>query len=313
MDPCPAFVRINERGVKIGNMTRSFLFAAAVFLPVLAIAQTAPPRLEFEVASIRPAAPLDASVKIGMHIDGSQVRFTSLSVRDCMRLAWQVKDYQIVGPDWTGTDRWDITAKLPVGAKSDQAPDMLQKLLVDRFGITFHHDKREFAVYALVPAKGGLKLTETAPDAASDNAAVPKSGLNVSASGSAAGVFVDLGQGSWYSFADNKLVGHKLTMERIADALSRYMDKPVVDMTGAPANTYYDVSFAITADDYRTMLIRVAIRSGVSLPPEAVRLADAPTDSLAAAMEATGLRMESRKAPLDVMVIDHVEKAPTEN
>jgi uncharacterized protein (TIGR03435 family) len=297
------------------DMIRTFLFAAsATFLPVVAIAQTAPARLEFEVASIRPAAPLDASVKIGMHIDGSQVRFTSLSVRDCMRLAWQVKDYQIVGPDWIGTDRWDITAKLPAGTKSDQAPDMLQKLLVDRFGITFHHDTKEFAVYALMAAKGGLKLTETAADQASDNAAAaPKSGLNVSASGSAAGVFVDLGQGSWYSFADNKLVGHKLTMERIADTLSRYMDKPVVDMTGTPASTNYDVSFGITAEDYRTMLIRVAIRSGVSLPPEAVHLADAPTDSLAAAMEATGLRMDSRKAPLDVMVIDHVEKTPTEN
>jgi uncharacterized protein (TIGR03435 family) len=297
------------------DMPRTALFAViAAFIPLVAVAQTTPPRLEFEVASIRPAAPMDASVKIGMHIDGAQVRFTDLTVRECMRIAWEVKNYQIVGPDWVGSDRFDIAAKLPDGAKPDQVPEMLRNLLIDRFKITFHRDKKEFSVYALVAGKGGLKLKETAPDAAADNAdAAPKSGMNISARGSAAGVFVDLGQGSWYTFADNKLVGHKLTMERIAENLSRYMDKPVVDMTGAPANTNYDFSFEITPDDYRTMLIRSAIGAGVSLPPEAARLAEGPTDSLFAAMEAAGLKMDSRKAPLDVMVIDHADKTPTEN
>ena len=299
------------------EMTRTAVIAAVAallpLLPNLAIAQTKP-RLEFEVASIRPAAPMDASVKIGMHIDGSQVRFTDLSVRDCMRLAWQVKDYQIVGPEWVASDRWDITAKIPAGANSDQVPEMLQNLLADRFKITFHHDSKEFAVYALIAAKGGIKLKETAPDpnGPSDTAA-PKSNLNVNASGSAAGVFVDLGQGRYYSFADNKLVGHKLTMALIADTLSRYMDKPVVDMTGAPENTPYDLTFEISADDYRTMLIRTAIRNGVTLPPGAERLADLPTDTLTAAMEAAGLKLDSRKAPQDVMVIDHADKTPTEN
>lgn len=295
------------------EMTRTALLAAlAAVLPALVPAQAASPRLEFEVASIRPAAPMDASVKIGMHIDGSQVRFTDLSVRDCMRIAWQVKDYQVVGPEWIATDRFDIVAKLPAGANSDQVQEMLQNLLTDRFKITFHHDTKEFAVYALVPAKSGIKLKETAPDATTDSAA-PKSNLNVTASGSAAGVFVDLGQGAWYSFADNKLTGHKLNMTRIADTLSRYMDKPVVDMTGAPVNTNYDFSFEISADDYRTMLIRTALRNGVTLPPGAEKLADAPTDTLSAAMEASGLRLESRKAPQDVMVIDHADKTPGDN
>jgi uncharacterized protein (TIGR03435 family) len=102
-------------------------------------------------------------------------------------------------------------------------------------------------------------------------------------------------------------------MERIVDTLSRYMDKPVVDMTGATATANYDFTFEITADDYRTMLIRTAIKAGVSLPPEALRLADLPIDSLTTAMEAVGLRMDSRKAPVDVMVIDHADKTPTEN
>ena len=296
------------------EMPRTSVFVAIVaFIPVLVNAQPATPHLDFEVASIRPAPPMDASVKIGMHIDGAQVRFNDLSVRDCMRIAWAIKDFQVIGPDWVGSDRWDITAKLPEGARSDQVPEMLQNLLVERFKITFHHDKKEFAVYALVPGKGGLKLKETPADPASDAPAAPKSNLNVNASGSAAGVFVDFGNGSFYSFADNKLVGHKLTMALIADTLSRYVDKPVVNMTDAPATAYYDFTFEITPDDYRTMLIRTALKAGVSLPPEAMRLADASTDSLTTAMELAGIRLDSRKAPLDVMVIDHADKTPTEN
>ncbi len=291
-------------------MIRS-LFVA--FLPVIALAQTSPSHLEFEVASIRPAPPIDASVKIGVHIDGAQVRFNYLSVRDCMRYAWAVKEFQIVGPDWIGADRWDITAKLPAGANSDQVPEMLQNLLLSRFKLTFHREKKEFAVYALVAAKGGLKLKESAPDAVADAAPAPKSNVNVNAQGSAAGVFVDFGNGSYYTFADNKLVGHRLSMERIVDTLGRYTDKPVVDMTDAPPSKYYDFSFDITAEDWRTMLIRTAIKAGVSLPPEAVRLADASTDSLTTAMELVGLRLDSRKAPLDVMVVDHADKTPTEN
>jgi uncharacterized protein (TIGR03435 family) len=290
--------------------------ALAACLPLLVTAQTKPAHLEFEVASIRPAAPIDAqnaSVKIGIHIDGAQIRFTSLSLRDCMRYAWEIKDYQISGPDWVAADRWDIVAKLPAGSSSDQVPEMLQNLLTDRFKLTFHHDTKDVAVLALVLSKNGLKLHETPVDPnAPPPSAKPKS-INVNASGSAAGVFVDLGQGSSYSFADNKLVGKQLNMYRLADTLGRYMEKPVVDMTGIPDNKFYDFTFDISADDYRTMLIRTAIRNGITLPPGAEKLADLPTDTLAAAMEAAGLRLESRKAPQDVMVIDHADKTPTDN
>jgi len=295
------------------KMLRTPVIAAvAAFLPVLAVAQTAPSHLEYEVASIRPAPPMDASVKIGMHTDGAQVHFEFLSVRDCMRIAWQVKDFQIIGPDWIASDRFDITAKLPAGTfTDDQRREMLQNLLMDRFKISFHRDKKEFAVYALVLGKGGLKMKETAPDAQTD--AAPAKGINVNASGSAAGVFVDLGQGSYYTFADNKLVGHKLTMPRIADTLAAYMDKPVVDMTGLPDTKNYDFSLDITSDDYRVMLIRSAIKAGVSLPPQALALADGSIDSLYSSLDAAGLKMDPRKAPLDVMVIDHADKTPTDN
>ena len=265
---------------------------------------------EFEAASIRLVAPTEERVDIGMHIDGSLVRFNYLSVQACMRIAYDMKPYQLIGPEWIVTDRFNITAKLPAGASQDQVRLMLQNLLLDRFRMTVHREKRDFPVYAMTIGKGGLKLSETAPDAAADG---PKSSLDVKATGSAAGVFADLGNGAYFTFADNRLIGHKLPMWRVADLLSNFMDKPVIDMTGLGSTTNYDLSLAITADDYRTMQIRAALKSGISLPPEAAQMADSGTDSLFAALDAAGIRLESRKAPQDVIVIDHADKTPTEN
>jgi uncharacterized protein (TIGR03435 family) len=292
-------------------MTRTAVIAA--FLPVLALAQSAAPRPEFEVASIRPVGPTEQRVDLGMHVDGAQVRFNFLSLRDCMRIAYQMKDYQFVGPDWIGSDRYNITAKLPAGAGQDQVREMLQNLLLDRFKMTVHHDTKDFPVYALVPGKNGIKLKESAPDAADAAGVAAKPALDVKASGSAAGVFVDLGNGSFFTFADNHLVGHKMPMWRLADMLSTFMDKPVIDMTGASTTTNYDLSLEITPEDYRTMQIRSALRNGVSLPAAAAQLADLPTDSLTSALENAGLRLDSRKAAQDVIVIDKADKTPTEN
>lgn len=294
------------------KMLRKGFAAAAIFLPAIALAQTAPSGLQFEVASVRPAPPLDQSVKIGVHTDGSQVRFDYLSLRDCIRIAWQVKDFQVVGPDWIATDRYIINAKVPAGgANQDQRAEMLRNLLLDRFKITFHKEKKEFQVYGLELAKGGLKMKETEPDGTEN--APPANGANVNAQGSAAGVFVNLGGGAYFTFADNKLVGHKLDMTRISDTLASYMDKPVVNLTGLDDTKHYDFSFDITPDDYRVMLVRSAIRAGVNLPPEALRLADGPIDSLYSAMDAVGLKMNPQKAPIDVIVVDKADKNPTEN
>jgi uncharacterized protein (TIGR03435 family) len=268
---------------------------------------------EFEAASVRPVATTEQRVDIGMHIDGSLVRFNYLSLLACMRIAYEMKPYQFIGPEWIVTDHFNIMAKLPAGASQDQVRAMLQNLLLDRFRMTVHREKRDFPVYAMTLGKGGLKLKETAPDEAAPDAGAPKSSLDVKATGSAAGVFADLGNGAYFTFADNQLIGQKLPMWRVADLLSNFMDKPVIDMTGLSSTTNYDLSLEITADDYRTMQIRAALKSGINLPPEAPQMADLPTDSLTAAIEAAGMRLESRKAPQDVIVIDHADKTPTEN
>src|SRR5215831_5017721 len=125
------------------DMARNAILAAlTAFLPVLAVAQTAPAHLEFEVASIRPSPPMEGKVDIGMHIDGAQVRFNFLSVREFARIAWQLKDFQVVGPDWASSDRFNIVAKVPPGSTQDQIHEMMQNLLIDRFKMTYHREKR---------------------------------------------------------------------------------------------------------------------------------------------------------------------------
>ena len=118
---------------------------------------------EFEVASIKPSAPVVDRVNVGVHVDGAQVRCTYLSLKDYIRMAYNVKDHQIVGPDWLGSDRFDIAAKVPEGGR-DKIREMLQSLLKDRFHMKFHSDSKEFPVYALVVGKGGPKMKESPLD-----------------------------------------------------------------------------------------------------------------------------------------------------
>jgi uncharacterized protein (TIGR03435 family) len=286
------------------------------FLPVTlaacaAFAQSVAPRLEFEVASIKPSPPITDNAHIGLRIDGAQVYCTSWSLKDYIRIAYRVKDYQIEGPDWSATERFDISAKLPSGATREQVNDMLQSLLADRFKLTFHRIKKEFPVYVLVVAKGGGKLKESDLNgiAAGDFSKPPDT---IAASGSAAGVSVDLGKGSAFTFANNKLQVKRLPTARFAALLERFVDRPVVDMSNLTG--VYDYDITVTEEDYRGMLIRSAITAGVVLQPEVQRMAMADIgESLASGLQALGLKLEARKAPLDVMVLDHAERTPTEN
>jgi uncharacterized protein (TIGR03435 family) len=101
-------------------------------------------------------------------------------------------------------------------------------------------------------------------------------------------------------------------MEVFASNLERFADRPIVDKTGL--NGQFDFTFDINPEDYQPMLIRSAIAAGVSLPPQALRLLDGSSSaSLSDALEQIGLRLEPRKEPLDVMVVDSANKTPSEN
>jgi len=274
-------------------------------------AESAAPRPEFEVASIKPspAAAPGGHVNVGLHVDGAQVLCTWFSLADYIGMAYDVKPYQVSGPAWLQSERFDIAAKVPTGER-EHIRAMIQSLLADRFKMQMHREKKEMPVYALTVAKSGSKLKET-PDA--ESAATDRPGeANVAAQGGPGGVSVNLGNGSSFAFSNNQFVAKKIAMRGFADSLGRFMDRPIVDMTDLKG--MYDFTLDITAEDYRAMLIRSAIAAGVQLPPEALRALDLSSgDSLYQAIEKLGLKLEPRKAPVEVLVIDHMEKMPTEN
>lgn len=164
---------------------RLMSFRAACFAAVvatLALAQTPPTAplafptapLAFEVASIKAAGPLDpmairqGKTHLGLKVDGAICDIGSFSLRDLIRTAYAVKDYQISGADSLGTpldaQRFNIQATLPNGATEKNVPQMLQSLLAERFKLVIHRETRDLPIYALIVAKGGPKLKEAEPD-----------------------------------------------------------------------------------------------------------------------------------------------------
>jgi uncharacterized protein (TIGR03435 family) len=283
------------------------------FAAVAACAQTPPAPVEFEVASVKPSAQTADRVNVGVHVDGAQVHISDFSLQDYIRVAYRVKNYQVTGPDWL-SERFNVDAKLPEGATREQVPDMLQSLLTSRFEMKMHRESKDFPVYALTVASGGMKLKEVPPDKNDDAAAsgVQGAATDVSASGGRGGVSVNLGKGSSFTFANNKLEAKKLTMTTFADMLARFVDRPVVDRTDLKGS--YDFTIDLTTEDYMAMLIQSAVTAGVTLPPEALRLLDgASHDSLYGALRSFGLKLEPSKAPLEVLVIDHILKTPVAN
>ena len=278
-------------------MKRRAIFAILLAAPLFA--------QQFEVASIKPFAP--GQVAAGLHVDGAQIRVVGLSLRDYLGLAYKIKATLITGPDWTATERFDIAATLPAGSTPAQIPEMLQALLADRFQMKTHKDKKEFPVYALLVAKGGSKMKESPPDTDAE-----KGTSSVATTGAGNGVNVNYGHGTSYTFANNRFEAHKLTMRLFAGNLERFADRQIVDMTGLTGP--YDFAFDVAPEDYRAMLLRSAVWVGANLPPEAQKMLDESSPAaLGDALQQIGLRLEARKAPLDVLVIDEALKTPTAN
>jgi uncharacterized protein (TIGR03435 family) len=280
----------------------------AILLASSALAQSP----QFEVASIKPFD-LSAQGQVlgGLRVDGAQIRAAGLSLRDLLAMAYKIKATLISGPDWTASTRFDISATLPAGTTPAQLPEMVQALLADRFQMKVHKDKKEFPIYALLVAKGGLKMKESPPSSDADKDE-PKTARGVTTTGAGNGINVNYGNGSSYTFANNRFEAHKLTMAMFAGNLERFADRQIVEMTGLTAP--YDFAFDVLPEDYRAMLLRSAVWAGVNLPPEARKMLDDNSPAaLGDALQQIGLKLEARKAPLDILIIDDALKTPTAN
>jgi uncharacterized protein (TIGR03435 family) len=275
-------------------------------------------KVEFEVASIKPAAPMQMGMmRAGVNADAGMVRYTNLALRDLIRTAYRVKDFQVEGPDWISNARFDITAKLPDGASKDQIPEMLQALLVERFGLQVHRDSKEQAVYALVVGKGGPKLkpaeAETNDKAGPVKPPAPGGAVQLRDGGPAPRNAMMMAMGP----EGAHLRAPAATLASIADMLSRFTERPVLDMTGIQGQ--YDFDFAFAPETMRGLPPMPRGPMGPGGPPPGAAgkpQADVPAERAGTIFDAVqqyGLKLERRKAPLEMIVVDHIEKTPTEN
>jgi uncharacterized protein (TIGR03435 family) len=298
--------------------------AGLMLIASAAFAQTPAAPLAFEVASVKLATPDQAKIlagqqHIGLKVEGNRVEIGISSLSELIGMAYKVKYYQVQGPDWLGPtgQRFDIIAKMPEGATKDDVPQMIQALLAERFKLTIHRLSKETQVYALIIGKNGLKMKETPPDvpvAPSDDPDAPKADTNMKITTSQDKATIT---NSPMGTVKQSMVGgvlhmeaSKMPMNLLVEQLSRFMDHPVVDMTELKGN--YQVVLDISPED-----IRNAMRSaGVAMPagvPGATDSASEPGTSVLNSVQQLGLKLEARKMPLDLLVIDHLEKLPTEN
>jgi uncharacterized protein (TIGR03435 family) len=282
-----------------------------VFACAIAFGQ-ATPSLTFEVASVKPSAP--GWEKGGVYFgparggpgtpDPGQITWSYPTLKTLLMTAYDVKAYQINGPAWLDTERYDIVAKVPAGATNEQVRVMWQNLLAERFGVKLHHEPKEFRVEELVIAKGGPKLTETAWDRAAPlPPGPPKSkGGELLSPGAVVTIFPGPN-------AKAHMVAKAQPMSKLTDMLGNDLRRPVLDRTGLTG--LYDFNLDYTID-----------LSGFLPPPGAPAPAAAPSgnnasdpgqDFAAVVQQQLGLKLVAAKANLDVLVIDQAEKVPTAN
>jgi len=281
-------------------------------------AQSNPPA--FEVASIKPAAPQPMGrVMVRMGGDAGRVDYANVSLKDVLARAYNVKRYQITGPSWLDSERFDITAKVPDGVPKEQIPTMLQALLAERFRMTVRKESKDEPIYGLLVGKGGPKLKKSddkdidppfGPDGPGrggvDKGNMPKGAIMMSMGGPGGAAHMQF---------------NKATMGQFADRLSDMLDRPVVDQTGIEGN--YDIALDVSMEE---MVGMKKMAAGAPMGPMMVGGPGgpggsehgpapdaAPAASIFSSIQSLGLKLEPKKGPVDRIVVEKAEKVPTEN
>jgi uncharacterized protein (TIGR03435 family) len=335
--------------IKLGRTVIAGVLLACAARGVEAQSAPATKAKSFEVASVRPSPPLDMQKmamdiqagkmpNIGMHINGLRAEYHYLTLRDLIMAAYKAKPGQVTGPSWLTSDHFDIVATMPEGSTRDDAPAMLQTLLADRFKLVVHRETKDHNVLALVVAKGGPKMKESLGEATDINTDeplkpgemqmdTPEGPARMTMNKNGAGATMNMGKRGIITYGLDPQTGmlqmksSKTTMTALADMLTQMMtqlgggaDHQVVDMTGLTGG--YEVSMEFSMQD----MIAAARAQGMDIPGGPA--AKGPTEAsdpgsggttIAHAVDAMGLKLEQRKAPVEQIVVDSAEKAPTEN
>jgi len=277
-------------------MTRTHVALSVVVAVFFAGSPRAQSPLAFEVASVKPNNSGDLEQHIFRSATGLTV--TNMPARELIRFAYLPRQpFQLVGgPSWIGSDRFDMVAKIEGSAPPPTLPGVepdafmlaMRTLLADRFKLRVHHEQREMDIYALVLAKptngptAGLKPSTTDCEALVQ--AATRGGLTQPTPGTPV-------CGLWGTPGQIRMGGFPLSL--LTNALSRMTSRFVVDRTGLPGNWDLTLTFAEQRN-----------QPGVDLPAS-----DPSAPSIFTALpEQLGLKLESERGPVDVLVIDHVEK-----
>jgi uncharacterized protein (TIGR03435 family) len=334
------------------------LVLGSAWLAGMILAQVPGALPTFEVASIRPPSFRGDGGPGGTkgggrgspgptRIDAQRMDLPLVSLGDLLPYAFRVKDYQIAAPSWVHQSRWSISAKLPDGSSQDQAPDMMQALLIERFKLATHREKREQPVYTLAVANGGLKVQKASPgDYPTWDGSFPGFGFRgpLQSGAPITGRIVPTANCTrHYEFVP-------LPMAAFADALTLFLGKPVVDETGMEGN--YRVILELTGEAEAGVMMNIIRPEGLPLPsagggggrggpgggdltpppppppgpppndvspgcPNPITLlgdvVGTPDAAIMKALQPLGLKLQPGRAPIDTIVVDHLEKTPTEN
>ena len=260
------------------TLALAILAAPAVLCSQTPAKSTPPPA--FDVASIR-ASQGNAGGGPGggrgnpfrrdnIQLSPDGVTMRGISLKSAIGWAYGAKDYQVSGPDWLDTQRFDIAAKTAGQATEDQLRVMMETLLSDRFKVAVHRQTKEMQAYVLVIGKGGSKLVESKTEGESDIQPDQKR---------------------------MQVTILRTPLSQLTDLLYMVLRTPVVDQTGLTGK--YDLS--------------INVAKYMMTPGSDGSMQDPVGLIMTAVQEELGLKLESRKVPIDLVVVDHAEKTPSEN
>ena len=267
--------------------------------------------------------------------DPGRINFENQTLRALLLRAFGVKSYQLLGPAWLDSERYDVKAKLPEGTTTAQFAVMLQNLLAERFQITLHKEQRDLPAYTITQGKyaagkKGLTLKPSAPD--DPNAPPPpvfKPGDRPPAMGpmkTGADGFLEmpLRRGSFNTVTGPgraKAQAEAVAFSRLRDFLEQQFDRAVVDETGLEGKFDFTLIFEPNPNRPSPFPSSAPIRP-MNAPPMGAPSADAATGQSTAEVlptlanavqEQLGLKLETKKVATEVIVIDKAEKTPIEN
>ena len=275
----------------------------------------------FEVASVRPATPRTPA---SQRITETRLDFVNTQLRFIVTHAFRIEPFQLVGPSWLNGTNVDIHATYPAGTQT-QVPEMLQALLAERFGFVAHIEQRPVPAYELVVGQDGLKIREAerANDLEKDFSTDPRvtastDRVSQTTDGQVRTMMIPLGgrtvttrslYDTWTTANRTVIVdARRITMPEFAKLLTLNVDRPVVDKTGLGGVYEFKVELGTNQSAVRGLL-SLGITQTVNGTP-----IDEPAGvSTFKAVEKLGLKLEERRSPFDVVVVDKMEQAAREN